>query len=123
MARTRFCSSAATFALPFNTRETVAVDTPAARATSATEVAFDFRRGALFFVSLVNFHSARCRGAPSRRPFPTYYNAALRDEANAGRDAPAACFRLANMTRGSMLALANRERGTPAKRSLSRVIV
>src|SRR4051812_10114663 len=85
MPRTRFCSSAATFALPFNTRETVAVDTPAARATSTTEIAFDLRRGALFFISLINLHPARCQGAPSRLPCPAYYNAAPREMATAGR--------------------------------------
>jgi hypothetical protein len=58
MPRTRFCRSTATVALPFNTRETVAVDTPAARATSITDTAFDLRRGALFFASVVNVHPA-----------------------------------------------------------------
>jgi hypothetical protein len=41
-------------ALPFRTRETVAVETPAARATSMTDTALDLRRGALFFSSVFN---------------------------------------------------------------------
>ena len=44
------------FYLPFKTRDTVAVDTPAARATSMTETALDLRRGALFFNSVFNVH-------------------------------------------------------------------
>jgi hypothetical protein len=43
-------------ALPFRTRDTVAVETPAARATSMTETALDLRRGALFFNSVFNVH-------------------------------------------------------------------
>src|ERR1700761_136017 len=70
MSRTRLCNSAATVALPFNTRETVAVDTPAARATSMTEIAFDLLRGALFFVSLVNLHPAGVEAHHRACPVP-----------------------------------------------------